>query len=441
MKIFNPGIKFISLLFVFPFGLGLFCAAQNVLTTDQAILEALQYNYNIKVYQNEAAIAENDITPGNAGMLPVLNLNTNATLGQTSFKQSYTTGTELNRSNAGSKNANGNLAFSWTVFDGMKMFVVYKRLSEFSELSQLNTKLQVEKTIAEVLMAYYEIVRQKQILNVLDTNIVILNERLKVADTRVKIGNGSRSDWLQIKVDLNAQLAGRIRQRKVIEVAKLNLNTIMGRENVEFEVVNDIPLDYQPELDHLKTSVLERNTGIQIGKKNFLLTELSLKETRALRYPKIALVANYNMSATDNQAGFLLSNRQLTWNTGVNATWNLFNGFNQNRMERDANLRIANSRIQLEGVKILVQNELFSAWQNYQTSIEILNLEEENILFAKENISLALERLRLNNISIIDMKEAQKSLEEVQNRLVLARFEAKLAEIELMRLNGDLLKE
>ena len=119
--------------------------SQSMLSPEQAMQEALQHNFSIFIFRNDAAIAENDITPGNAGMLPTLNLNANATLGQTSFKQVYTTGTELNRNNAGSKNATAGLGFSWTIFDGMKMFTTYERLKEFASAGDLNAKMQVEK--------------------------------------------------------------------------------------------------------------------------------------------------------------------------------------------------------------------------------------------------------------------------------------------------------
>ena len=70
----------------------------------------------------------------------------------------------------------------------------------------------------------------------------------------------------------------------------------------------------------------------------------------------------------------------------------------------------------------------------------MLALEEENILLAKENVFIAVERLKLGVSTFIESIETQKSLELAYDRLIAALYNTKLAGTELLRLQGEIIK-
>ena len=78
------------------------------------------------------------------------------------------------------------------------------------------------------------------------------------------------------------------------------------------------------------------------------------------------------------------------------------------------------------------------AYNQYQSAKLSLQLEEENIQLARENVTIVLNVYRLNSTTLIQLKEAQKSLQDAYTRLIRARYQTKLAETELLRLKGDL---
>ena len=80
------------------------------------------------------------------------------------------------------------------------------------------------------------------------------------------------------------------------------------------------------------------------------------------------------------------------------------------------------------------------AFKDYELQKQTLALEEENIVLAKENVFIASERLRLGITTFVELREAQQSLEEAYNRLIAARYDTKVAETELLRLKGDLVR-
>jgi outer membrane protein TolC len=58
---------------------------------------------------------------------------------------------------------------------------------------------------------------------------------------------------------------------------------------------------------------------------------------------------------------------------------------------------------------------------------------------AKENENIAIERFRLGASDFLVLREAQRNLVDANGRFLDAMFSTKLAEIELLRLSGNLL--
>jgi outer membrane protein TolC len=74
---------------------------------------------------------------------------------------------------------------------------------------------------------------------------------------------------------------------------------------------------------------------------------------------------------------------------------------------------------------------------NYQNSIDLITLERENLGVARENAEIALERYRLGNSNALELREAQRNAVEAETRMIDAIYNTKIAEIELMRLSGQ----
>jgi outer membrane protein len=83
---------------------------------------------------------------------------------------------------------------------------------------------------------------------------------------------------------------------------------------------------------------------------------------------------------------------------------------------------------------------LSNSFKDYELQKNLLALEEDNIALAKENVMIALERFRQGVSTFLELREAQISLQDAYNRLIAARYNTKLAETELLRLKGDLVR-
>mgnify|MGYP000967565082 FL=1 len=174
------------------------------------------------------------------------------------------------------------------------------------------------------------------------------------------------------------------------------------------------------------------------------IARLSLKERRAERYPVINFVSAYSYSKTDNlvvlNKNLPLLSRFNGYNYGFSISLPILNGFNQDRLIQNAMINHQRQQLVYDQQKnaafVLIRN----GFTNYENSKRILILQEENILLAKENVTIALEGFRRGITTYIELRTAQQALSDAFSQLIAARYNAKAAETELMRLKGSLLE-
>jgi len=80
-------------------------------------------------------------------------------------------------------------------------------------------------------------------------------------------------------------------------------------------------------------------------------------------------------------------------------------------------------------------------YQSYLNALRLIELEQQSLDIAEQSQEIALERFRLGTIDSIELREAQQTLINAENRLIIAQVEAKNAETELLRLSGQLVSE
>lgn len=415
--------------------------AQSILTVEQAVDLALKNNFDIQLSKNEMQQTANNNSLGNAGMLPTLTLNASGSTANNATKQEFSNGLVVDKGGVKSQNINTGAYLSWTVFDGLKMFATHQRLKEMEAMGAINMKLKIENVLVEVMNCYYAIVKQKQVISGLKASIVVSEERLKIAQKKLEIGVAAKTEVLQAKLDLSMQQTSLLKQLRLLNESKQNLNQLMVVAlEQDFDVSDEIPLLNQFKYDELKTSITNKNSDLLLSQKSTSIAKYSIHETKATYLPKVNLNANYIFTRNENQAGFSLLNQNLGLNLGVTASWNIFNGFVTANNVKNAKLNLAYTTLQYESVKTQTQLNLLKAFKKYEEDLVILELEQANIVLAKENLDIVLERFKLGQSTSIELKVAQQSYEDAINNFADARYNGKLSETSLLKLSGGIVK-
>jgi outer membrane protein TolC len=415
--------------------------AQELLTPENAVALAVSKNFDIVLAKNEADIATINNNKATAGMLPKINVTTGGVFNLNNIDQKFTTGQEVKKNWVPVNSFNAGLNLNWTIFDGLKMFATKDKLAALQSLGEIQLKNQIQTTIAQVLNAYYEIVRQKQQIKALNESAKISVERVSLSQKKFDVGYSDKTPLLQAKVDYSSQQINILKQETVLQQFKVALNKILGRDaNVTFDVIDTIEVNYQPNIQTIKDTVLQQNFSLKSAMKNIEIAKLQHKEIKSQKLPQINFNTGYQFTQNNSKAGFQLSNRSYGPTVGINAVIPIFNGGMVKKQLESSAVNIATQQVQLDQIKNDLDAGILTAYQNFDYADKILKLNEDNVKVAQENVQVTLERYRLNQSTSVEIKQAQSSYEDALYNVILARYNAKIAEIELKKLSNDLVK-
>ena len=415
--------------------------AQELLTPENAVALAISKNFDIMLAKNEADIAKINNNKATAGMLPIINVTAGDVFNLNNINQKFTTGQEVQRNWVPINSFNAALNIDWTIFDGMRMFAAKDRLAALQSLGEIQLKNQIQNTVAQVLSAYYGVVRQKQQIKALNISAELSDERVKLSQKKLDVGYNDKTPLLQAKVDYSAQQVNILQQETILQQSKAALNQLIGRDAAaEFDVIDTIEVNAVPDLQAIKDTVLTDNFAIKSAMKNIEIAKLQHKEINAQRLPSINFSTGYNFTQNNSKAGLQLFNRSYGPTLGLNALIPVFNGGRVKKQLESSAVNIASQQVLLDQVKNDLDAGIITAYKNFEFAAKALKLNEENVKVAEENVLVTMERFRLNQSNSVEIKQAQSSYEDALYNVIIARFNAKIAEIELKRLSNSLVK-
>lgn len=419
--------------------------AQETLLPEEAVALTLKNNFDILVQKADSGFYALDYKFRDAYFLPQVNANAGLLFNNNNTKQKLADGTIRKGTGFKSNNFNASINLNWIVFDGLKMFTSRKKFAEYVKLGELNIKSQVITSVADVIRTYYNIVSQKQQLLAIEEQMGINEERVKQAEKKLSVGLGAKPELLQAKLDLNAQKSARLSQLNAIEQLKEQLNLLIGfKPGSNYLVIDTIVYNKQIIASDIISGAEQTNPQLQVYRQNIRISEFTLKEKKADRFPKVSLQSAYNFNKLNNNTvvnNFSpLYNRNFGFNYGVNISIPILNFFSVQKNIRLAQLDLNYQKLLYNYGQSQVTTAISSAYKGYQMQLRSLELEEDNIKLARENVHIALERNRLGLSTILELRETQKSLSDAYARLINARYNTKLAETALLQLSGTLVQ-
>ena len=415
-------------------------ADAQTLTLHNCLEKGLENNYSLRISRNQEEVAHNNATLANAGYLPSIDLNAgyNADLANSDSKL-RTTGEATEVRNSFDQSLNAGIGVSWTIFDGFKISTNYKQLKELERMGELNTRITLEDFIAGLTAEYYNFIHQKLRLANYYYAVKLSKERLRIVEERYNIGNFSRLDYQQAKVDFNADSAQYIKQQEVVLTSRIALNEMMAIDAVytpietnESTIVSDTTLQF----GQLWEKMLANNAALLLANRSNTLAELDYKKVISRNYPYVRLNAGYDYTFNKYDTNSYTSRSNWGGSAGVTVGFNLWDG-NRKRERRNAKIEIENARLERNRIELALKAELGNLWQAYRNNIQLLNLEKQNVITARENHEIAKERYMLGDISGIEMREAQKSLLDAEQRLLSVEYDTMLCEISLFQITGE----
>lgn len=425
------------------FAFSMLLVGQDRLSLGACLRIGLEQNFDIRLSMNNQQVATNNATPGNAGMLPSVDLNSNfnttATSGNDQFPMDESGKISTRASHTETWNAGFNL--NWMIFEGFRAQTSYQKLNELKNTGELNTQLTIENLIATLSAEYYNFVQHTIHMKNMRSAVRLSAERLRIVEARYQIGNMSRLDLQQARVDFNTDSSRLIHQFEILNSSRIKLNELMGNIDVDRRFTPSdtvIHIHRLQNRDELQEKILTDNILLKLAEKNKQLSRLDIKTAQSQNFPYLRLTAGYGFTHFNYNRGNL--DRQNTWgpNIGITLGFNLFDGFNKVREQKNARIQAENRQLESEQLHLSLNSQFTNIWLAYQNNLEVIALEEISLENARLNLEIAMDRYKLGDLSGIELREAQNNLRLAEERLVTAQYSAKLYEISLLQITGKI---
>ncbi|MGV3637159.1 MAG: TolC family protein [Flavobacteriales bacterium] len=416
-----------------------FCTSAQVLTAEEAVRIAVEQNHGIRLARLDARSAELLNNPGNAGMLPNVDAVGQYSIDNSATKQTFFSGDVREADNADQRVLDAAVQLNWTIFDGLAMFAAKDRLEALELIGRTQLRQRIETTTYDVLATYYQLVQLRNAITVQQEGVRISRERLRITETGTRIGTASGLNLVQARLDLSTDSAAVLDLHIQEAVTSARLNALLGRDpSTTIVVAPEVPPTEGLDLVQLQQAARQANSSLQQARQAQIAADLSVKELRGTLLPQVDLFANYGYTRSTSAVGILQSNQALGPDYGARVSIPLFRGLQMRSAMEVAKLTREQASISTQQVELDLEEGLLNAWNNYTTAGLRVALEEDNIVGARTQSDVALESYRLGTLSALELRDVQLGLIAAEQRLLVAKFEAKVAELQLKWLAGRL---
>ncbi|KAA3624492.1 MAG: TolC family protein [Flavobacterium sp.] len=411
------------------------------LTREEAISETLENNFGIKMAKNDLRIADNNQGILNSGYLPSITGLAGANYSIEDQEVTFRDGTTNVVEDAETKRYDASVNLSYTLFDGLGRWYDYKRLKEEYNLSELEVRQTIENTLLQMFTVYFEVARLTENVEVLKSTYENTKNRLTRAEYRFEYGQTNRLEVLNAQVDLVTDSINLINARQTLRNTKRDLNVVLN-QSIERNFEVDTTVSFIEELK-MQTYLKEADTNnvrLQLARSNIEVSSLNYKASKSVYLPTVSLSGSYGWNEGQFPVtSFATGNTSTGLSAGVSLSWSLFDGGSGITTVKNSKILIENQTLLKEQLQVEVARDIANAVGNYRNRLEIYRLQQQNVETANNNYERSLERYKLGQITSVELRQAQINLLNNRTTRNLAKYQAKIAELELLQQTGQLL--
>lgn len=415
--------------------------AQQLLTKEEAVAQTLKNNFGIGIAGNQLEIAENNKNILNSGYLPSLVGNAGGNYNIEDQDVTFNNGETNTVLGAETTQYNASINLNYTLFDGLGRWYTYKRLKEEYNLSELQVRETIETTMLQLFSVYFEVARLSENVTVLKETYQNTKDRLVRAEFGFEYGQNNKLEVLNAEVDLVTDSINLMNARQQLQNTKRDLTVVLNSDLTDsFVVDTTVSFLGKLQVERFVATADTNNVRLQQARNNISISGYNYKASKSVFLPTVGLTGSYGWNQGEFPVTSFLSSRTTTgFAAGVNLTWSLFDGGRGITSVKNARIQIDTQELQYLQIENEVRRDIANALGTYNNLLEVYRLQEQNVTTAQNNYDRSQERYKLGQISSVELRQAQINLLNARTNMNLAKYEAKLAELELLQLTGQLL--
>lgn len=415
--------------------------SQENLTLKQAIENCLLNNYEIQIVKKTAEISENNVSKGNAGMLPTIDTRASYKYSNPKRRIEFAGNVQppIIRDGANVENLAATVELNWTLFDGFAMFANYDKLKALNELSEIQFQIMIENKVRELVGSYLNALTLQENISTIKSSLELNRVRIEKIKDQIEYGVMTKSQLLQAEVDYNTDSTSLLTTILSYGNALRSLNYSMGlKYDKRFKLANKLEFENIQDFNQIKEKVFSKNSSINLAILNKDINALDYDVILSNYYPRVNLTGDFVYNRNTDDANFTTLIQNSGPSLSLNASWNLYNG-NKNSITLQNNLILSEQReVEIQNIKASIELNLINLFESYKKQKEIVDLETRNVKIAEENFQRAFEEFRFSKITSVELRQAQLNLIRNETNIIKSKNDLKNIEAQILLLMGEM---
>jgi len=414
---------------------------EQIITPNEAVSLALEHNYGIKLANNQLEVAKNNANILNSGFLPKVTGSAGATYNIDNTEAEFSNGNVTVLNGAESSRYNASVSLNYVLFDGLGRSYDYKQLKEKYQLTELQARETIENTVFQLFTVYYSVAQLTENNSAIQQTLDISKDRLVRAQYQFDYGQSTKLNVLNAEVDINNDSINLINVKQQLINFKRDLNVVFGNVlTTDFGVDTAINFDEIYSKEDLFEKAKGKNISLMQIEKNITISGYDIKSGKSAYLPTLGLTGTYGWNKNNNNAAsFLAVSTNTGISGGINLSWNLFDGGSTITRVKNAKINLENQQLQKEQLLVSLERDFNNAWDDFQNKLSIYKIQEDNIITSQNNFDRTQEKFKIGQVNSIEFRQAQLNLLNAELSRNQAKYQAKLSELLLLQLSGELL--
>ena len=291
--------------------------------------------------------------------------------------------------------------------------------------------------IMSVAASFYDVLKAQRAVEIAKANLERLTQYHRFVQTRVKVGELTRTSLLRAEGELSGARADFLRATNVLQLARAALVRTAGVEN-DFQLKDErAGVAEACELTSLRESALEQRTDLKSYDMQTKMAEQQVKYARGAFWPNVGLFAIYNRG--DQEPMTTTFNEESIYG-GVSLSFPFFEGGLRAAEYREAKAKERQARLAYDDFKKSVEIELKASCLDLVTLKGSLQFLEDQQIFAKDNYNAVMKQFENGLATSLDVMDANTLLLTAERDLARASYNYKIAYLLVKKSSGTLLQ-
>ncbi len=340
-----------------------------------------------------------------------------------------------------SQNMSVGISVTQKVYDGGQTINQVKQAKSLFQMARFSYQSARLRIIRDIIHGYFEFLKANELKGVAGQNLSLSEKQLDLVKTKFSLGAVKKTDLLKGKVTRGQAQSEFLRSDQALRSARRNFFHTMGiadgREQF-MHFTKDI-LTYQlPEKEKILIIIEEKNPDLLSQQSQIQSAKLNYMITRGRKLPHIDAGLNYSVMGENSQEW--MDNLKEDWNLGVNIAVSipLYTGnslssqIEQKRIEWNQTTDDYTSLKENLNVRALDLLEILNQYS------DILPIHSQVVESAQEDLILVQEKYSLGAATILEVLDAQVSLNLAKTTWVNMKFDFWISATSLKALTGEL---